>query len=54
MKQFLSNVTGFENHLIISMVIFITFFVLMSIWLYKLDKKKVNELKNIPFNNDKN
>ena len=53
MKQFLSNVTGFENHLIFSMVVFFSFFILMGIWLVKLDKKKMNELKNIPFNNDK-
>jgi cytochrome c oxidase cbb3-type subunit 4 len=54
MKQFLSGVTGYENHLIFSMIIFIAFFIGLSIWIITLKKTYVDELKHLPFKDDKN
>jgi cbb3-type cytochrome oxidase subunit 3 len=50
MRQFLNGVQGVDIYLIISLLIFFTFFVGMLIWLVKVNKKYIQEAKNIPFN----
>jgi cbb3-type cytochrome oxidase subunit 3 len=52
MKQFLSGVNGYENHLIFSMIIFIVFFIGLSIWIITLKKKYIDEVKQLPLNDD--
>ncbi|MFA6262347.1 MAG: CcoQ/FixQ family Cbb3-type cytochrome c oxidase assembly chaperone [Bacteroidia bacterium] len=49
MKQFLENVTGMEGYLIFSMVVFITFFVGLLVWVFRADKTYINKMKNLPF-----
>lgn len=50
MRQFLNDVQGVDIYLIISLLIFFTFFVGMLIWLVRVNKKYIQEAKNIPFN----
>jgi len=48
MRQFLENATGVDTYLIISLFIFLFFFVSVGIWLTLVDKNYINELKNMP------
>lgn len=52
MRQFLNGVQGVDIYLIISLLIFFTFFVGMLIWLVRANKTYIQEAKNIPFNNE--
>ncbi|HLP34241.1 MAG TPA: CcoQ/FixQ family Cbb3-type cytochrome c oxidase assembly chaperone [Bacteroidia bacterium] len=52
MKQFLYNVTGVDGYLIFSMVVFILFFVGLLWWVFKADKTYINQMKNLPFDNN--
>jgi hypothetical protein len=48
MKQFLNNVTGVDSYLIFSMIVFMTFFIGLVIWVLRADKKYINKMKNLP------
>jgi cytochrome c oxidase cbb3-type subunit 4 len=52
MKQFLSGITGYENHLIFSMIIFIAFFVGMAFWLITMKRQYIEKVKKLPFEDD--
>jgi len=52
MRQFLNGIQGVDIYLIISLLIFFTFFVGMLIWLLKANKSYIQEAKNIPFNDE--
>jgi len=47
-KGHLTSIDGIEIFPIISLIIFFSFFVGMLYYLYKIDKSTVNEIKNIP------
>jgi len=51
-KGHLTSMDGIEIFPIISLVIFFTFFVGMIIYITKVDKKTINEIKNIPLEED--
>jgi cbb3-type cytochrome oxidase subunit 3 len=48
MKQFLENVSGVEGYLIFSMIVFLTFFIGLLVWVFKADKNYINKMKNLP------
>lgn len=52
MRQFLNGVQGVDIYLIVSLLIFFTFFVGMLIWLVRVNKTYIQEAKNIPFNDE--
>ncbi len=52
-KQFIDIIPGADLYMIASMFIFITFFVLVGIYLWKMDKNKLEVFKKIPFDNRK-
>lgn len=47
-KQFLDKVTGADIWMVSSMVVFMAFFVGVSIYLMSADKKHIDEMKNMP------
>ncbi len=51
-KQHLAGVTGFDAYLILSLLIFLLFFIGIAVRLFFFDKKEIEYLKNIPL--DKN
>ncbi len=53
MKQYLENATGVDTFLIISLFIFLLFFLAVGFWLLKVDKNYIAELKQIPLNDTK-
>jgi hypothetical protein len=47
-KGHLTSIDGIEIYPIISLIIFFSFFVLLTIYILRVDKKKIDLLKNIP------
>lgn len=47
-KGHLTSIDGIEIYPLISLVIFFTFFVGLGIYVFKADKKKINEIKQMP------
>ena len=52
MSQFLNGVKGVDGYLIFSMIVFITFFIGLLIWVYKADKNYISKMKNLPLENN--
>lgn len=52
-KQHLAGVTGYDAYLILSLLIFLVFFIVVAIRLWFFDKKEIDYLKNIPFEKTK-
>ncbi len=48
----LTTIEGIEIFPIISLIIFFSFFVGLGIYMVKVDKKKIKELKNLPLEED--
>jgi cbb3-type cytochrome oxidase subunit 3 len=53
MRQFLNGVQGVDVYLIISLFIFLTFFVGVAIWFFKVDKKHIEKMSQIPLEEEK-
>ncbi len=53
-KQYTETITGAQIYPIISLMIFFIFFVVLLIYVKKLDKNKIREISEIPLENDSN
>lgn len=53
-KGHMETMAGVSIYPIISLLIFFTFFVLLFWWVFTYKKKDINEISNIPFNEDDN
>jgi flagellar biogenesis protein FliO len=53
-KEVLQSIEGVEFYTIVSMMIFILFFVGMIIWLLKVDKKYIKTMSELPLEEDNN
>lgn len=51
-KELLRSIEDIEIYPIISLIIFVLFFVGMFIWVIRVDKTYVNEMKSMPFNDE--
>ena len=51
-KQYAENITDVNIYPLISLFIFFIFFVVLLVVVKKMDKERVKELSNIPFNHD--
>ena len=52
-KHYFERIEGIEIYPIISLIIFVTFFVGLIIWVIKVDKKYINKMKDMPLDTDK-
>jgi cbb3-type cytochrome oxidase subunit 3 len=53
-KHNLTSIDGVSIYPIISLLIFFLFFAVMITWVYRMRKTEVDELSNIPFENEEN
>lgn len=53
-KGHLASIDGVSIYPIITLLIFFTFFVTLIWWVMGFEKKKMNEISNIPLNEDEN
>lgn len=51
-KNLIESIEGVEVFGIIGLVIFFSFFVVMTIWLIKVDKNYINKMKHLPLQPD--
>jgi cbb3-type cytochrome oxidase subunit 3 len=51
-KELLRSIEDIEIYPIISLVIFVLFFVGMFIWIFQVDKTYVDHMKSMPFNDE--
>ena len=47
-KHYFEGIANIEIGPIISMILFILFFLLVIIWIFKLDGKFIDKMKNLP------
>lgn len=47
-KQYADSIKGIDIYPIISLFIFVLFFIAVIYYVRKMDKQRVNELKNLP------
>ena len=53
-KDILQSISGIELYAIVAMVIFILFFLGMTIWVIKVDKKYIKRMSELPIEEDNN
>jgi cbb3-type cytochrome oxidase subunit 3 len=53
-KEVLQSIEGVEFFTIVSMLILILFFIGMIFWLFKVDKKYIKHMSELPLNEEKN
>jgi cytochrome c oxidase cbb3-type subunit 4 len=53
-KHNLTSIDGVSIYPIISLLIFFLFFAVMITWVYRMRKPEVDELSNLPFDNEEN
>lgn len=51
-KDILSSIENIEIYPIISLLIFVIFFVGMFIWVIRVDKKYIDHMKEMPFDDE--
>lgn len=53
-KEVLQSIEGVEFYTIVSMLIFILFFIGVTFWLFKVDKKYIKMMSELPLNEEIN
>jgi len=53
-KEVLQSIEGIEFYTIVSMLILILFFIGMIVWLFKVDKKYIKHMSELPLNENNN
>lgn len=49
-SNYLEQITGVSIYPVISLVVFVAFFAGVIIWIYSIDKKEIEHMENLPFN----
>lgn len=52
LKGHLTSIEGIEIFPMISLIIFFTFFIGLSIYILRMDRKKIDTIKNIPLDEE--
>jgi len=51
-KELLQSIDGVSIYPLISLVVFVIFFVVMLIWMIKVDKNYIKKMEKLPFENE--
>lgn len=51
-KHYFEGIQNVEIWPIISLIIFFLFFVILILWIFKVDKKYIRKMKNMPLDNN--
>jgi cytochrome c oxidase cbb3-type subunit III len=49
-SNYLEQIMGVSIFPIISLVLFVAFFTGVLVWIYSIDKKEIEHMENLPFN----
>ncbi|MFA5403511.1 MAG: CcoQ/FixQ family Cbb3-type cytochrome c oxidase assembly chaperone [Ignavibacteria bacterium] len=47
-QHYLESIENIDVFAIVSMIIFLVMFVAIVIWIFKIDKKYINKMENLP------
>jgi len=50
-KEYLQAIEGIEIYPVVGLILFLTFFLLMIIWVFKIDKGYLKHMKQLPLDN---
>ena len=53
-RNYLQSIEGVEIYPLISLVVFVLFFVIMFIWILRVDKNYIKEMEELPLDLEKN
>lgn len=53
-STYLEKITDVSIYPVISLLIFVFFFVLVTFWVYSIDKKEIERIGNLPLDGTKN
>jgi hypothetical protein len=48
-KQFISNIPGADSYMIFSLITFMVFFTAVGLYMFQMDHKHIDEMKQLPF-----
>jgi Ca2+/Na+ antiporter len=51
-QEILQSIQGVSVYPIISLVVFVLFFVIILVWMLKVDKNYIKKMENLPFENE--
>ena len=51
-KELLQSIEGISLYSIISLIVFVLFFAIILIWMFKVDKNYIKKMENLPLDND--
>ena len=51
-KHYFERIENVETGPLITLVFFFLFFIVMIVWIFKLDRKFINRMKNLPLEDD--
>ena len=53
-RNYLQSIEGVEIYPLISLVVFVLFFVIMFIWMLRIDKNYIKEMEELPLDLENN
>ena len=53
-RNYLQTIEGVEIYPLISLIIFVIFFVVMLVWMLKVDKNYIKEMEQLPLDSNSN
>jgi cbb3-type cytochrome oxidase subunit 3 len=53
-RNLLQSIEGVEIYPLISLVVFIIFFVVILVWMFKIDKNYIKEMEQLPLDSNNN
>lgn len=51
-KNYLEQITDVSVYPIISLIMFVSFFTIVSLWVLRMDKKSIEHVENLPLDNE--
>lgn len=52
-KDILRNIEGIDSYPVVSLIVFVVFFVSLLIWVVSMKKSVIAEMSNLPLDSDK-
>ncbi len=53
-RNLLQSIEGVEIYPLISLIVFIIFFVVILVWMFKIDKNYIKEMEQLPLDSNNN
>jgi Ca2+/Na+ antiporter len=54
LRNYLQSIEGVEIYPLISLIVFVLFFVVMVVWMLKIDKNYIKQMEQLPLESENN